>query len=136
MKKKVEAETINKNEEDTNTHEELRSEFKTKFTIIAFGRGFVILVKTADLIEQYLCHQPWYWIPEAYTIRRWGTNNGLGELATLGPLKETILDCIPHGIYVPIATIHGIFPINNNVNDKFVKVLDKAKMEILNQEKK
>ncbi len=31
-------------------------------------------------------------LTNAYVIRRWGTSNGLGELAENGPLSETILD--------------------------------------------
>lgn len=31
-------------------------------------------------------------LTNAYVIRRWGTSNGLGELAENGPLSDTILD--------------------------------------------
>jgi hypothetical protein len=31
-------------------------------------------------------------ISNAKNVRRWGTKNGLGELAAKGPLKDTVLD--------------------------------------------
>ena len=33
-----------------------------------------------------------YFLTNAYCIRRWGTTEGLGELAMKGPLPETKLD--------------------------------------------
>ena len=34
----------------------------------------------------------WLTIANAKYVRRWGTNNGLGELAANGPLAATVLD--------------------------------------------
>lgn len=39
-------------------------------------------------------------------IRRWGTTQGLGELALKGALKETVLDPIPTTIIPRHAVIH------------------------------
>lgn len=34
-------------------------------------------------------------LTNASCVRRWGTTNGLGELAEKGPLKDTVLDKCP-----------------------------------------
>jgi len=36
-----------------------------------------------------------YTLENAFVIRRWGTSEGLGELALNGPLKDTKLDKTP-----------------------------------------
>lgn len=36
-----------------------------------------------------------YFLTNAFVIRRWGTSEGLGELAMKGPLPETKLDKMP-----------------------------------------
>lgn len=99
--------------------------------IMAFGRGFVIAARTKDLVESELMGHKWYHVPRAYTVRRWGTNNGLGELAAQGPLSETILDAIPFGIHVPLESVHGVWDVNPKVDGKFEKAFDKADKEIL-----
>jgi hypothetical protein len=34
-------------------------------------------------------------VTDGYVVRRWGTSKGLGELATSGPLPNTVIDATP-----------------------------------------
>ena len=38
------------------------------------------------------------YLHDAHNVRRWGTNAGLGQLASEGPLAETVLDPCPGGV--------------------------------------
>ena len=53
--------------------------------IVVLDRGFVYVgrVKTDD---------DWCYINNALNLRRWGTTNGLGELAANGPTGNTKMD--------------------------------------------
>ncbi len=53
--------------------------------IVILDRGFVY---AGDVREE----GDWLVISNAQNVRRWGTKKGLGELATGGPTKTTILD--------------------------------------------
>ncbi len=52
----------------------------------------VILDKGFVFVGDVSIGQKWVTIRNAKNIRRWGTSNGLGELAKFGPLATTILD--------------------------------------------
>jgi hypothetical protein len=39
--------------------------------------------------------QGWLTLENAAVVRRWGTSAGLGELASKGPQRETVLDVQP-----------------------------------------
>lgn len=66
-------------------------------TIIIADRGFV-WVGFANIVGD-MCI-----VSDARQIRRWGTTKGLGELASSGPLKNTILD--PCGtVRVPMRAV-------------------------------
>jgi len=56
--------------------------------IVVMDRGFVY-VGEAHVVDGY------YLIHNASCVRRWGTAKGLGELAELGPLPNTVLDKSP-----------------------------------------
>jgi len=58
--------------------------------IIVIESGFVYIGE----IEAYKCQflGESLRIKNAYNIRRWGTSDGLGELANIGKKKETVLD--------------------------------------------
>lgn len=49
----------------------------------------------------------------ASCIRRWGTTNGLGELAEKGPLEDTILDACPPVVFQVREAI-VIMEVNEN----------------------
>ena len=55
------------------------------FAIAVLDRGFVY-VGNCELSDEWLV------IKNARNVRRWGTTNGLGELALNGPLEKTVLD--------------------------------------------
>lgn len=66
------------------------------YAIVVVDRGFVYVGHTK-------CDKDWCVITDARNIRKWGTTEGLGELARLGPQKDTKLDLVgtvrvPHGM--------------------------------------
>lgn len=68
--------------------------------IVIADRGFVWVGKTR--IEG-----DWLIINGAKQVRRWGTTNGLGQLAASGPLPNTILDDAGT-VRVPLRAVIGI----------------------------
>ena len=57
-------------------------------------------------------------IENAAIVRRWGTTNGLGELAKQGPLSETILDDCPT-LHAHPLTVVGMMEVEANAwNDR------------------
>lgn len=56
--------------------------------ICVLDRGWVLV---GDLKKD----EDEYTLENAFVIRRWGTSEGLGELALNGPLKDTKLDKTP-----------------------------------------
>lgn len=57
----------------------------TEKRIVVLQRGWVVVGNYEQEGEAVT-------IENASVVRRWGTQKGLGELATKGPLKDTILD--------------------------------------------
>ena len=73
----------------------------TGFAIVVLDRGFVYVGETTVNGE-------WCVIKDAKNIRVWGTTKGLGELATDGPTKKTVLD-VAGTVRAPLrAVIHVI----------------------------
>ena len=62
------------------------------FAIVVLDRGFVY-VGDCDISGD------WCVISNARNIRVWGTKRGLGQLATEGPQKDTVLD--------PVGTVRA-----------------------------
>lgn len=56
--------------------------------IVVLQRGWIAVGKVSQSGDQIT-------ISSASVIRRWGATNGLGEIATGGPTKETTLDKCP-----------------------------------------
>ena len=76
---------------------------KEEFTqpqIAILDRGFVFVGNVS--IEG-----DWLLIADAQNVRRWGTTNGLGELASKGPLKDTVLDASGM-VRVPLRALIGL----------------------------
>ena len=67
--------------------------------------GWVILGERTD------CPDPdMQTLKYASVVRRWGTDAGLGQLASDGPRTETILDQAPEGIAFPFKQLIMMFP--------------------------
>lgn len=65
---------------------------KPEINIVALINGFVYVGKTT-------LENGWLTIRNASNIRRWGTTQGLGQLALKGPQENTLLD--------PCGTVHA-----------------------------
>mgnify|MGYP006928295197 CR=1 FL=1 len=61
---------------------------ETKLT----GYGIVVIPNGWIYVGSITIEKDWCIIDKAINIRRWGTSNGLGELAEKGPLENTKLD--------------------------------------------
>lgn len=57
------------------------------YSILIAPNGFVFAGQYDSLTQE---------LTDAYIVRRWGTTQGLGELALKGPLPNTILDPLPN----------------------------------------
>jgi hypothetical protein len=60
----------------------------TKKQIVILNRGWVIMGDYSEKGDDCT-------LTNAFVIRKWGTTNGLGELAEKGKLADTILDSTP-----------------------------------------
>jgi hypothetical protein len=52
-------------------------------------------------------------LDDVAVMRRWGTTAGLGQVATLGPLPNTILDPEPAGTELAITSIYRRIPCDS-----------------------
>jgi hypothetical protein len=68
--------------------------------IVIADRGFV-WVGDVELAAD------WCVITNASQVRRWGTTNGLGELAASGPLEKTVLD-FAGTVRIPLRALIGL----------------------------
>ena len=62
-----------------------KEEFKGNIKIVILQRGWIMIGRFERNGSDCKLHN-------SYTIRRWGTKNGLGELAEKGKQNETLLD--------------------------------------------
>ena len=70
--------------------------------VVVLDRGFVYVgdaSRKGDFLE----------LREGRNIRRWGTTQGLHQLVTSGPTKETLLD-VPATVLVPMKAVISIHP--------------------------
>lgn len=74
---------------------------ESKLQIAVLDRGFVYVGKVSRQGDELI-------IEDAKNVRRWGTDRGLGQLASEGPQEKTVLDPTPT-ITAPLrALIHLI----------------------------
>ena len=78
--------------------------------IVVLQRGWIAVGKVSQCGDQVT-------ISSASVIRRWGTTNGLGEIAVNGPKAETVLDKCPD-IQAHILTL--VFQMECNI-EKWAK---------------
>jgi hypothetical protein len=90
--------------------------------IYAFGRGNVV-------VGEMTLKDGWLEGTGA-TIRKWGTQSGLGQLAD-GPLSDTILDPIPHGLRIPLGSLYGEWLLSEVGQKKFAAALKKIGVSVL-----
>lgn len=69
--------------------------------IVVAERGFVFVGNVSEEGDKVI-------IDNCDCIRRWGTTKGLGELATSGPLKDTVLDPQPRTVIHNLRVVHTI----------------------------
>jgi hypothetical protein len=58
-------------------------------------KKILVLNRSWNVVGDVETDGDFYLIFNGSVIRRWGTTNGIGELAMNGPLPETVLDSIP-----------------------------------------
>ena len=61
----------------------------TKKQIVILNRGWVVIGNYSEKGDECT-------LTDASVIRKWGTSNGIGELAEKGKLADTILDPTPN----------------------------------------
>lgn len=75
---------------------ELNGLFKTKGTkkhnTVDHGIKIVILQRGWVVVGHYIQQGEYITLSKAAVVRKWGTSNGLPELALKGPLSATVLD--------------------------------------------
>lgn len=69
--------------------------------IVVLQRGWVVVGDVARTENEIV-------ITNGCVVRRWGTSNGLGELATTGPTSKTVLDPAPPIRVHPLAIVFSI----------------------------
>lgn len=74
-----------------------------------------------DVVGRVVEHDGFIEIFDANVIRRWGTTNGLGEIAVNGPTQKTILDSCPRVKVEKTAIIYTV----DCVEDKWNAVISK-----------
>lgn len=79
-----------------------------------FGLSIVIADSGHIWVGQVERDRDFIYITGGATIRRWGTENGIGQLAESGPTTETKLDRVPH-VIVPNHAVIAIIPCIDSV---------------------
>ncbi len=79
------------------------SKHKTKppMRIVILHRGWIVIGRVTATKDEVI-------ITDAATVRKWGTTDGLGQLAREGKRQETKLDACPTVRVHPLAIIQQI----------------------------
>lgn len=98
-----------------------------RHVIIDFGRGNMIAC------EGYITDDEDMVMPvRPNTVRNWGTDRGIGQIAALGPTQNTVLDGIPFDVEIPVNAVHEIIIINPDSYKLWAKRGNEARGKILN----
>ncbi len=81
--------------------------------IVIADRGFVWIGDTVR-------HGDSVYMANAWNIRQWGTQKGLGELAMEGPKSETEIDPVP-AVVIPMRAVIAFIPADNALWTKAIK---------------
>ena len=105
----------------------MTTEYTPKYLIVQFGRGHTVVLPEADVAKAETEQAYYIRTAGACTIRVWGTENGIGELAAKGPIKgKTILDRIPFKCRIPQDSVHMINECSPDADAVFEKEIAKA----------
>lgn len=99
-----------------------------RFEVLIQGRFVLVCDRGFVLIGDVSPH-PSDWqrviVDNCATVRLWGTNRGLGQLALEGPQTTTILDYEGNGVDVLRATILRAIPCNEAAWEKYPEIVTK-----------
>lgn len=73
--------------------------------IYVMERGFVLVGRPTESRDALFIV-----LKDCGVVRRWGTTKGLGELATKGPQRETVIDREPDGVRIRATAIYREIP--------------------------
>lgn len=85
--------------------------------IIVLQRRFVLVAEVPPNQKDNLLIT----LGKSAIVRRWGTSEGLGELANKGPLPDTILDKEPKESKIALFAIIRCIPCSEEWNSWFSK---------------
>ncbi len=108
-----------------------KPEKNTGSSIIAFGRGKIVLYNHVDSRYEDDGYVLWKIIDKGCTVRRWGTAHGLGQISSNGPTERTTLDAIMHGLRIPVMAIHGEWECSDVSSTSFEDAVNAAELELL-----
>ena len=87
----------------------------SNINIYVMERGFVLIGRPVEKQPDALFEI----LGDCGTIRRWGTTKGLGELASEGPLEETVIDPEPPFTKIRLTACYRIIPCNEKAWNKW-----------------
>jgi hypothetical protein len=78
--------------------------------IFVLDRGFVLVGRCENFTGMGM------WVPlhDCRCIRRWGTTQGLAELATKGPTRETHMDAVAPMVTVPVRAVIQVLEVEQS----------------------
>jgi len=89
-------------------YESPQSEHAGDYKIVILQRGWVMVGKFERIGSDCKLH-------DAAVIRNWGTKKGLGEIASGGPTKETVLDKCNGLVEFDYLTVVATISINAEI---------------------
>ena len=75
--------------------------------IVVLQRGWIMVGDVERVGSEFV-------ISDASVIRRWGTTNGLGQLALAGPTENTVLDAVGTSYAHELTVVFRMDVVRNN----------------------